>query len=169
MKIENIKEICSSLDIKTVQPPQHIRVLITADHNDADYVREETILIFEDSELPIILAGLKALSTITDFEELYEMPEDTKKALCDWSNLVLDEEDKITFDNYSFEDDENLTGMIPYSDEGCCCGDNRIKGCHSLESVQVSIVDEDGKILIVDLGAIDEYFDQIEEDDEINF
>ena len=156
MNCEEILKVCESIGIKTnsvkEKKGQYIRVLVSADENDADYVIKETTFGFSDEDLPIILAGLKAFASISSFEDLDCLTIEAKTALCNWSNLDCDESDRVSIEDYSFSDDEILTGLIPYSEAGCCCGGERINGCHTLGEVNVSIIDEDGKILDVEFN-----------------
>ena len=156
MNCEEIKAVVTSLGMsvkndKKGKHSQHIRILVTGDYNDADYVRKESIIYFQDSELPVILAGLKAFANIGYFEEYDASDLESKTALWNWSMLEA-EEDKISLEEYSFFEDDCLRGFVPFSEEGCCCGEGRVNGCHSLDGVKITIVDEFGKILDVEVN-----------------
>lgn len=150
MKYYEISELCKTLGLEVSGKPdkkhvQYIRILVTADENDADYLRKEKKICFEDSDLPIILKGLRAFSKIGSFEELDILTEEDNQDLYNWSNLGENPEYSVPFEEWSFDEDEFLTDFIPFSESGCCCGGGRINGCHTLAEISVTIVDEDRK------------------------
>lgn len=117
------------------------------DFNIKDYGYEFSILTKDDLKSIIEQYYLHVQTEFTKLKELLS------PALWAWSNLDLDEDEKSSLEEYSFTDDECLSSYIPYSEDGCCCCDDTdINGCHSIESVEVSIVDEDGKIIHLNLG-----------------
>lgn len=149
MKYSEISELCNSLGLEVSGKPdkkhvQYIRILVTADENDADYLRKETKIEFKDFELPTILKGLKALSKIGSFEELDVLTEEDNRDLFNWSNLGVHSDYESEFAEWTFAEDEFLTDFIPFSEGGCCCC-GRINGCHTLAEISVTIVDEDRK------------------------
>lgn len=151
MKYSEISELCKSLGLEVSGKPnkkhvQYIRILVTADENDADYLRKEKKIEFADSDLPVILKGLRAFNKIGAFEELDILTEEDNQDLYNWSYLGEDPEDVVPFSEWSFAEDEFLTDFIPFSESGCCCGrETDINGCHTLAEISVTIVDEDRK------------------------
>lgn len=172
MKLDELKTKLTAINLKPIEQKRDMFILtIVCDTNDADYVTNITNLDINDEyfNIDLFLGCMKTLTklvapeiygkeprrmherferlTIKDKTPLFEM--DRYKQDEEWikNNFTDTLEEYTLIDREGDEHDSVVKDWFPICPEGYDYGKNRVNGCHTLKSISLVFIDEDGQSL----------------------